>query len=162
MLPVVVFPWYAPSFLDLTTLPPPPATTWTKQKLYSANEAGNGGHGWLVLRWRPRLCQREREGGTRSLSKWDRFTAMMISLPAGHHKPVMLSLKVRRPACRPSRKRRSVLWCGGDEIRNICRHTNACTCMHSSLCLFTPGINMCLGCTDHKWTDLSTSVHTWH
>lgn len=69
--------------LVLTTPSSPPATAWTKQSLYSANEPVNGGHGWLVLRWRRRLCLGEREGVTRGLSKRDHFTAAMISLPAG-------------------------------------------------------------------------------
>ena len=106
-----------------TTLSAPPATARTKQRLYSANEPGNGGHGWLVLRWRRRLCPREREGGTRSLSKRDRFTAAMISLPAGQIlRSDLWCCCWSWPAWSPwRRKRRAVLRCGADERRNIHR-----------------------------------------
>lgn len=78
-----------------TTLSAPPATARTKQRLYSANEPGNGGHGWLVLRWRRRLCPGEREGGkpfkTRPFHSRDDLTSCWADLA---ERPVMLLLKL--------------------------------------------------------------------
>lgn len=42
------------------------------------------------------------------------------------------------------------------------RYPHASTNMSGSKALFTPDINMCPGCSGHKWTALSATVHTWH